>query len=274
MARNFRPFIFAVFTLCLNLVPGILEASGVSFGPGITELLLRPGEKGATVFHVLNETDQDMRINVEAVNWLVRHLQREGRIDDVYEWMDLGNYREFTVPKHSRGKLSVDVKAPDSFEGERIAQVFFQYSPVEATTEQAAAEKQVSSRIGLLVCLGAKGKEKLYADLALDAVKAAALEDGKADVSFSYTIKNLGNIHISPRGFVRIKKGKDTLSEMEIGVVQGLYTNEKRAYRTVLKAVSLPSGEYDAEVDIKMISYGMEKRMQKTQKIPISEVAE
>ena len=136
--------------------------------------------------------------------------------------------------------------------------------------EQAAQEQQVGSRIGLLVCIAAKGKEKLEADLTLNAVGSTALEDGKVDVGFSYTIENKGNIHISPRGFVRVKKKESTMAEADVGIIQGLYTEEKRNYQTSLQA-SLPPGKYTAELDIKMISYGKEKRMRKTQEISVSE---
>ena len=109
--------------LCVMMASAPVQAE-VSVGPSVTEVLLRPGEKSEVVFEVANTWDYDIQVKVSAENWTVRMLNVGGTKDDVYEWLDFGEYREFVVPQKSLSKLTCDLTAPKDFHGERIAQVF------------------------------------------------------------------------------------------------------------------------------------------------------
>ncbi|GEM_PF-2981624 len=241
----------------------------VSVGPSVTEILLKPGEKSEVVFEVANTWDYDVRVNTEAVNWTVRMVGQEGgREDDVYEWLDFGEYRTFVVPKNSLSKLTCDITAPKDFQGEQIAQVYFEYGPANPTGEEAEVAKVVGQRIGLLLCLGAKGGEKLDANMKIEDVLVGVDEQGKDEVAVVYTVRNKGNIHLRPRGSVIIKQGEKIVKEESLGPIQGLFPGEARTYKTPVK-IKLPPGKYRAEARLKALSYNLEKKLENSKKFSV-----
>ena len=261
-------FLFAITAVAVAAMPLISEAQ-VYIGPSVTEVRVRPGETGEVAFEIANHSEQDMKINVEAANWLVEYLKREGSRDDVYEWIDFGEYSEFTAPAQKLSTLKCTIAPPKDFQGERVAQVFFEYEAIEPTAEQAHTAEMLKQRIGLLLCVSAKGTEKLDAEMEFKDVGMKPLEGGKLDVWASYLVKNKGNIHFKPRGTARIKRGKEIIAEMDAGVLKGLYTEQEESYATTFSGLTLSPGKYQMELDLKMLSYDLEKRIKKSKKFEI-----
>jgi len=238
-------------------------------GPSVLEVAVRPGETGSAVFEITNRSDQDMQIKVEAVNWLVRYLGREGDVKDVYEWLDLGELDQFTVPARSQSTLTYDLIAPKDFEGERVAQVFFEYEPTEPTPEQERTMKMLKQRIGVLLCFAAKGTEVLKGKLKVSDVASNVKEDGTVDVTARYTIKNQGNVHFRPRGKVRIKKKKEIVAETELTEIRGLFAEEQRAYEANLSGLDLPRGKYKLELEIDIRSFALVSQLRGSKKLVV-----
>lgn len=252
--------------LLLFFTPGFAHAE-VSVGPSVTEVLLKPGEKSEVVFEIANTWDYDVQVKVEAVDWAAR-MGQGGRENEVSEWLDFGKYREFVVPKKSLSKLTADLTAPKEFQGERIAQVYFEYGPANPTPEQAEVAKAVGQRIGLLLCLGAKGGEKLNARMKIENVVVGVDGEEKDEASVVFTVWNKGNIHLRPRGSIIIKQGDKIIKEESVGPVQGLFPREARTYKTPVK-IKLAPGKYSAEARLKALSYNLEKNMENTQKFAV-----
>ena len=269
MNRKYGHYLGIIIFLWVSIFWIAFSYAEISVGPSVTEILLKPGEKSEVVFEVANTWDYDVQVNVDAVNWVLQMVGQEGgREDDVYEWLDFGEYREFVVPKNSLAKLSCDIKAPDGFQGERIAQVYFEYGPANPTKEQAEVAKVVGQRIGLLLCLGAKGGEKLGANMKIEDVLIGVNEEGKDEVTVVYTVRNKGNIHLRPRGSIIIEQGDNMAKEEKIGRIQGLFPGEARTYKTPVK-IKLSPGKYRAEARMKALSYDLEKKLEGSKKFSV-----
>lgn len=269
MHRNIISFCMLAFVLLTPaLMPGLSEAN-VYIGPDSTEVRLKPGEKGAAVFDVANLSDQDMNITVEAVNWLVELLAREGDLNDVYEWIDFGEYRNFVAPKKTHSKLTVDLVAPQNFLGERVAQVFFAYSPVNPTPEQQRTAEMITQRIGLLLFLGAEGTEKFKVDIKMDTVNTKLTADSTYNIVAGYSVRNQGNIHARLRGKLKVMRKDEVIVSRDLGVVRGLYAEEERTYVASIEGAPLDPGRYTLMLDLTVTSYEMKKNISASQKIKI-----
>ena len=176
--------------------------------PPRVEIKLDPGGKTEGVIKIINDSTEPLTFDVIMQDFIVDNTQGvpnilpPDSIDNKYAastWIGLES-QQVTVPPRTRQNLSYYIQVPaDAKPGGHYAAVV--YSPtVEEDTEQSSGAT-ITSQIGTLFYVTVNGPITEKADVTLfDGDRFN--EYGPVDVTTQ--IRNIGDNHIRPRGYVTI----------------------------------------------------------------------
>jgi len=234
------------------LTPGILTA-GISLDPGITELTVKPGTPYEGSITVGNSTDYHLDIKVEPENWLKRrgfenHLSEM----DPEEWISIPSSFSINAGEEKEIQYTLNIPQDERIQGQLVAMIFF--SP---QTESEGIS--VQNRFGASIYSAIKGTENISSEITSERASSER---------FTVRVKNSGNVHIRPQGYV---------------IIYDLFTDEEtrrfplRAGNPIFPGRShsfsapfgedLPNGRYIAQA---VVEYGMiygEKRTIKSEAV-------
>lgn len=214
--------------------------AGLVVEPTVIEQRLLAGETVSGTYKVSNVSDVTLKVVVEPENWLARLF---GVVDDleVKDWIKV-EPSEFQLEPGMYTEVTYTMTAPNNFEDERVAQVFFEFS-------QTDKKEIFVTRLGVIAYMTPIEHAQIDAELG-EAVFVYPVLDGKA--ALSYELTNTGNVHVRPDAVATIKEvGSDTVvAVFKMPPVMGVYPGRReKLYKNDVFS-PLTDGEYTAELAV------------------------
>jgi len=234
-----RIYFFPIFMAAFFCVAWNAEA-GISVRPTVIEQAVIPGEILTGTYTVQNTGDQSLIIDVEPEDWFNRmHGNQDLSVED---WFKVSE-SEFELAPGAVKKIEYTITAPMDLELEKAAQVFF------AFREQAG----IRSRLGVVVYITKKDAWELNADIKDLIVKNREGSSGEPMIVASFKIKNHSNVHIRPKGMIRVLKDNKEVAAFTFIKSPAIYPDQDFAFTIPQEGNPIQPGRYQVEVNI---SYG------------------
>jgi hypothetical protein len=221
---------------CLNVSPGKIELSLAS-----SEVY-----EGALV---VNNTDgKDMKVNIRPEDWFkaVEGLPKERPAG--FAWLDI-TPSGFELGPRQVKEAAYRVSVPKEASGELNGMIFVEARPARAQEGSIG----INTSIGIPIYVVIKGTERYRAEI--KGLRVAS----ESPLALAVTIGNSGNVHIRPRGTVKIsdKKTKIVLPLNEYNYPVLPFSDRTLEIKSDER---LRKGEYMAEIEM---GYGDKKRCKK-----------
>ncbi|MBI4550325.1 MAG: molecular chaperone [Candidatus Omnitrophica bacterium] len=241
--------LFAVFGMLLSPA-----WAGISVKPTVIEAVLEPGQSEEGTYEVTNVGEAPMNITVQLEDWMQRLFNQKDEME-VSQWLSV-DPQDVTLEPGETAVLKYRIEAPQVFNNEKVAQVFFTFS-------EAA---NLTSRLGVIVYLSPKKEAKMAAEIT-QFMAQTDVREGKEPRLLSYfIIRNDSNLHIRPRGIVSILDQNQTrVREMLVDNVPGIYPGKSFTWNHYSDVKGLAPGTYTAHLTLDYgYLYGQEASMEKT----------
>ena len=220
---RFRNTLFAVLISLISFFSLVIfkvqaqQSVGFSISPPTFELTANPGDSIENTIKVENPSDNPINVVVDRRNFTA--IGEEGAVGlteeettfSIASWMSVSPVED-VIPAKSQKSFTYRINVPLNAEpGGHFGSVVFRIR--EAGAGQGGAT--VSQELGALVLLRVAGATTEKAQL--ESFKAVRSFYESGPVEFEVRTKNLGNVHVKPRGYVVVSNifGK-TVSRVEI----------------------------------------------------------
>ena len=204
----------AFFALCASLLSfSIAHASSLSLSvtPPLFQLSIKPGDVWQSSIRVVNPNDFAITVYPEVVNFSPEGEGGNGRFIPILhsdetkltlaEWIDISEGTYVLEPGRSQD-ISFIVDVPkDAAPGGHFAAILISTEPPKTTNEPLALA--TSQTVTSLFFVRIEGDVIEKGDIREFSVLSRSLEAPEAE--FSLRFENKGNVHIQPRGNIRIK---------------------------------------------------------------------
>lgn len=238
----------------------IVSKSALGVSPAIMEQALTPGKLTEFTVQVHNVTNfplpiksyvRDLRLQGETLSESAR-----ARLD-ASRWFTIEEPDFILQPKQVRTIKGMLQAPSNAAPGGHYATLFFQpLVPEEALSPSMA---YVNTKVGVLVFLVVKGDIKEEATLGKPLQASSPMQ--QSPVSFTFSIRNSGNVHLMPTGKIKLYDWRGRLADT-LNVPPGIVLpNTVKEYVMTWRPPS-KLGKYRAELTI---GYGGEQtQLQKT----------
>ena len=251
-------FIFIIIFFVLFLDPIF---AGLAVEPTVMEISIAPGETYEGTYKVVNTGNEELVVNIQPEDWLKRYLKKENTVD-VSKWLVLEETTFTLAPAAIKG-IKYSVSIPPEMEEEQAAQIFYSFS------KKAIDSKSFRTRLGVIMYLAIKGKERLKAAIEDVHIQTQEISKGTYNLTGRVTINNTGNIHIRPYGVIRLIRHGEKAALIEIKKGKGIYSQKADILSGTATNVKLKAGTYTAEAEMYCPMYGIEKIINKKVKLRI-----
>ncbi|HNP75352.1 MAG TPA: hypothetical protein PKL09_03240 [bacterium] len=208
-------FLFLIFFLVPVLLPG--KSGATTVAPTILEISLDPGQSQQAVISLFNETAEPLYLAGSIETFQPDGERGEARVvppeitDQAVSWVKLPLNALVLAPREVV-EVPVFVTVPETAEvGGYYLAIMWQ---TMAGPNQPVNQVKLSGRVGVLLLLEVKGEA--HKELRVEDFRLIEDENfySSLPVGFSLKLKNEGNIHLKPEGYVMIKNifGKMTKS--------------------------------------------------------------
>jgi len=214
-------------------------AYALTVEPSRCEVIVKPNKERRGEYLVTNRDNAPIKVKVYADKWLIQ----KGK--DATSWIKISP-SEITVPANSSRKVTYIVKAPKGVEGEYTSSIVFRSLAVTDIGKSFGATMQL--RIAAYIVI--KGTEII--DGEISKVEVLNIEPLKISVK----VKNLGNIHIRPKGKMQILKiagaevgfEEDKSVTLALNPIEGpIFPNSEGEIGPKTDYVKLKPGHYKAK---------------------------
>jgi hypothetical protein len=182
-----------------------VNSLSLAVSPGIKEIITEPGKSRTISAQVTNITDKPLSISTSANRFeaFEKIPEKDRSLFDASAWIKLVEPHFILQPNETR-TVDMQVTAPINAEpGGRYATVYFQ--PLVPTQMLRQNSAQIGARVGMLALFVTKGV--MQEKLTVDSLKTSFLRES-GPVEFELTVKNSGNIHVIPSGYIEILDGQ------------------------------------------------------------------
>lgn len=236
------------FLFLLSLGLPFPADAGIQVTPTVVQLNLPRGEEDSDFFSVLNDTDKLVSVEVELEELLKSQISGEDITVD--SWLEV-EPKKFDINPGETKKVGYKVKVPPGREGELRAQAFF------ATEGTPIGGVGIKSRFGVAIYVAIEGTEVVEAEITDISISELSPELDKnfaGGIKVGVTVQNKGNVHLRPRGRVKIKNEKgEMVKELTLPYGYPIMPQTSHTYYAFGENVELSSGRYKA---IAFIRYG------------------
>jgi len=218
-----------VFFIPILLNTTFAESSSYSVSPSKIEGSIPAGQHYENVFTIKNPSDNPITINVMFLERTINPLDKN--------WFTLDK-NQVDVPAGESSEIKYSISIPDGSEGEYDARVIFSKDPT-------AKIMGISIRYNFPVYIIVSGTEKY--DFSIEDINIT----NKSNTEISINMTNTGNVHIRPKGTIKIVS-KDTEYSMIFNKRKwAIIPNEKYRYTDKFKdPMILSDGDYIAKINI------------------------
>jgi len=240
--------------ILLLAVKTILFA-GLMVTPTRAEITLPPGGTYEGVFHVTNDLGHTALINVTTGYWYVSAEEKNVPISD---WVEVDTM-DFTFNPGETRDYKYRIQLSTSAVGMRSVMFTFMEKP-------QAGVQGISLLISVSLYVTAAGTERKDWDF-----ENFTISSYQGNTQFSVYVRNSGNVHVRPNGFVKVIKGKKETT-LEIPESRPAYPNQRRqaVAHGVQKEVFPKPGKY--KVIVSLTGTGITK--EKTYEVQVKKTGE
>lgn len=202
---------------------------------------LKPGEKTNGELTLTSTEATDLKITVQTTD---RQVLPENKGIKVGDWFKVDR-DPFVLKKGEAKRIRFSVHAPKKAKGELIGKLSF--------TSKSHEGAMLSFRLSVAMYLVIQGTERKEG-----MVKAISVIPS-TDTTVSYLFANTGNVHLRPKGLLRIYDEKDVLVA-NVVYDQSLPTfpGKTEAYTTAMKNRRFPAGRYKAVITLQDADWNLE----------------
>lgn len=180
------------FIYIIIISSGLANAFTVS--PGVIEIILPAGDSYVGSFKVSNPDDKPVKIMISAEDWSSdqdgRTLKREEL--PYLSWLRFMPQEAELEPGESR-EIQYAVNMPPGAKGEYSAMIYFGYAP-----DPSKKGVSITSRIGNALYVQVSGTQVVLGKISDIAIL------GSDPLKIDIIIENMGNIHIRPKGNIKV----------------------------------------------------------------------
>jgi hypothetical protein len=209
------------------------SAQALEAEPSYQTFDLKAGEKVSGELTLSNTDGVDLNVTPMIKDWFVSPANKKIKTSD---WLKM-DLKPFLLKNGEKRKIKFTAQAPKKAVGEVMGMLSF--------NTKAGEDAMLSFRLSLAVYVAIKGTEKKEGEVAAISVSASS------DTSVSYLFVNRGNVHLRPKGLIKIFDDKD-LQVLNVVYSPALptYPGTKQAYTTRVKNYRLAPGHYRAEINL------------------------
>ena len=210
-----------IFIVCLTSSPAhALPAFNITSSPLPIELVTTPGQTVSTDLRVQNSGTAVAKIKVSLLKFKASGTNGQPQLlprqagDDFFDWVSFSK-DNFVANPNVWNTVTMTIRTPsDSAFGYYYAVVFSQDS--SADTLQTALTSKLNGAAATLVLLNVQAAgEKKKVEVASFSTDKKLYE--YLPVTFNVSVKNVGNIHLVPRGSIYISRDhKKTIAVLDV----------------------------------------------------------
>ncbi len=198
--------LIAIATLFVAALALPHHAGALTLKPTSREVLLTPGEKTVTSVDLENETQKEIQLTTQVVNFTAKNETGEPAFDfnatptDIATWTapEIG---PFTLTPGQKQTVLVTFNTPaTATPGGHYVAVFFNEVPSNDTTKV-----NIESKLGALFLATVKGTYAQSGEIATFTTAGNKAYFDKAPISFVFRYSNTGDVHLKPTGTLTIK---------------------------------------------------------------------
>ncbi|MFC1500934.1 hypothetical protein ACFL58_00595 [Elusimicrobiota bacterium] len=232
---------FCLTGLIFFLGAGFLSAS-ITVTPSRVEISCKPGQGTKGVYAVTSRYSETANIAVKIKDWFVLP-ENEGIAVD--KWLNVDTDVLILKPGESR-EIKFEVSVPSSAVGVLVGMISFSPGFKENTNVQLV----ISVPVYVLI----EGTEKIEWQ-----IKDCDFKFHENEFQVSCEVANSGNIHIRPKGFVKITKKNKEIAKFEFIEGRPVYPGSERAV-IARYGKELEKGKYDVLVNISAFEKNREEK--------------
>ena len=241
----------------------------LTISPLINKLEVEPGGTRTGILEVFNMGSQEVEMITQTRDFEdsqgghVQFISREKMEERSHhvslgKWITVGR-DSFTVPPGDGEVITFRIDVPEDAEpGGKYSSVLVTTKTEEEDSE--STEIELGSGVGSLFLVNVKGDTKVDAQLTDFSTDDLFYRDDQ--ISFSLAVENLGNVHIQPRGSIRIYNSRgqqvDSIDINRITDFGNILPQSERAWNFTWKRKDdiINSGRYKA---VLFLDYGSEE---------------
>ncbi|MCX5782621.1 MAG: hypothetical protein NT145_07995 [Elusimicrobia bacterium] len=223
--------------------------AGLTITPSRAEVSLKNGESANATYNVRNDYVTPVDIEITTKDWFILPENKDKGIN-VTKWLSVSSKTFHLNPGENRD-LNYKVEVSSSAQGSMVGMISFLTS--------SGVNQGISLVISVPVFVTVLGTEKK--DWDIENLKIS-LNGRKLQVSCD--VKNTGNIHLRPAGFIEVMSGKRKVLNFNFMESRPIYPGSSR---TVLANSSSEIGAGNYGFIVHMSCAGQEKIVEKNVKI-------
>ncbi len=234
-----------IMALCLLACARTVYALAAQ--PSYQMFTLKPGDRTTATVTLSNDEDIDLNITPTVKDWFTTQANKKIKTAD---WLKM-DMKPFVLKKGEHKTIKFTAQAPKNATGEVMGMMTFTTKPI--------TDSMISFRLSLAVYVAIEGTEKKEGEVAAISVSVSS------DTAVSYLFANRGNVHLRPKGLIKIFDDKDQqLLNVVYEQTVPTYPGTKQAYTTRIRNFQLEPGRYRAEINFEEgdwnMSYPPEKK--------------
>lgn len=241
------------FVVSFNLILGLAALAPVAHlealeaRPSYQVFILKPGQKQNGELTLLNTEGSDSKITPEVKKWFEAPANKGIKATD---WLKMDT-TPFKLKKDASRLIKFTIQVPKNAKGEIMGMLTF--------SSKAELTSMVSLRLSLAIYVAVDGTDKREGE-----VSAVSVVNSSSDTQVSYLFSNTGNVHLRPKGLMKIFNEKDELV-MNVVYPQELPTQpgQKLPYSGRVPNYHLPPGKYTAQIQLQDADWNFEYPSQK-----------
>lgn len=255
--------IYFIMTLVVALFFAAANAFAVSVTPGKADFTVPAGQGCVTEFVITNTEPNPIDIKVsfkdqlrvmpEAVGINERGTRVATLTDKEYllsKCIKVSPVTLTLLPAQT-GRVALEILMPDDARGEYYGSIFFNTMPSGPKDEKPSVG--IASNLGMAVYVAIKGTEIYKYEIEKFEVLSAA------PLKFKLDVKNLGNAHIRPDGYVEFKSddGREAFKIDLNAISAPILPDMMLDLGSVKSERKLTEGEYTAFIHLKYMDKGV-----------------
>lgn len=261
--------LFAIAVMCLSLLwlptPATAQTTTFEITPALTQLEVDPGDQQVLDITIYNRSQASQAVRVYTRNFSPKGIEGELTFADdntmsyaAANWLHLSQ-SELLIPANQSETITVQLIVPPQAEpGGKYASVMFEQIPPDSTSGLRDSRVNVATRMSALIFLTVSG-DVIEAGQVLSAtsdgqcsnvvcgLSAPSFVD-KGPINFQFIFSNTGNVHVRPRGYIRITQFGREVAKLTVDD-RAVLPNSQRRFEVIWQRNVL-AGPYQAELHL------------------------
>ena len=182
---------------------------GFSVNPGRADFTVTAGKECVKEFFITNSEEGAVYVKATLTDIMrimpeLKSKEGEGKVSLKNDYL-LTKFSKIYPEKvlvgpNSIGKINLKINMPKDAKGEYYGSIFFESMPTEENKENTVS---IANKIGMALYIAIEGTKIFKCEIGKYEILTAA------PLSFRLNVKNSGNVHIRPEGYISFKRNKE-----------------------------------------------------------------